>query len=397
MAEHPLLAELQNENSRHDPYPIYAAMRKEPIPLHVRPGLVIGDYFTCAQALRDPILGAGRKPREGDAAGRDRLRPPTFLSMDPPDHTRLRGLVSRAFTPRVVSDFAPRIEKVVEEFLAKAIAKPEFDLVSSLSYPLPLKIISEILGVPFEDTPKLERWSKAFTIVLDPLVTLRQAEPSQLSAIKASVEEFGAYFETLIADRRRAPREDLVTRLVQIEERGDTLTEWEVVTTCSLLLVAGHDTTANLTSNAVLALLRHPGVLDALRNEPSLVDAVVEETLRWDPPVQITARVVREQTRIAGFDLPAEAVVLILLAAANRDPAYFDDPDTFDIARAKVAHHAFGGGIHFCLGAPLARLETAIALRVFTEMVKNPRLVDVEYRSHVNVRGPQRLMLRHSA
>ncbi|MFJ9775029.1 cytochrome P450 [Kitasatospora sp. NPDC101157] len=397
--EHPLLMELLDAGSRHDPYPLYAQLRKQPIPMQARDGVVVGDYETCARLLRDPRLGTDRSLVAGETTGRDRLRPPTFLSMNPPDHTRLRGLVSKAFTPKSVAALAPAVQAVIDDLLTEALAEPEFDFAADIAYTLPLTIISGMLGVPPEDMPKVERWSKAFTMVLDPVITFRQADDGQLRSIRDARDEFAVYFAQKIAERRADPRDDLLTRLVQIEERGDTLNEFEVMSTCGLLLVAGHETTASLTSNALLALLRHPDQFQALRDDPSLVEGAVEETLRWDPPVQITARTVSEPSRIAGYDLPARAVVLILLAAANRDPAHFENPDDFDITRTvreRVPHLAFSAGIHFCLGAPLARLEAALLLRSFAERVKDPRLIDVAYREHVNVRGPNRLVIRHS-
>ncbi|MFD8687483.1 cytochrome P450 [Streptomyces sp. NPDC059651] len=394
--EHSLLMDLLDAGSRHDPYPLYAQLREKPIPMQGRDGVVVGDYDTCASLLRDPRLGTDRSVVEGEATGRDRLRPPTFLSMNPPDHTRLRGLVSKAFTPKSVTALAPNIQAVIDKLLTKALVKPEFDFAGEIAYTLPLTIISDMLGVPHEDMPKLERWSRAFTMVLDPVITFRQADDSQLQSIRDARDEFANYFAQKITERRADPQDDLLTRLVQIEESGDTLNELEVMTTCGLLLVAGHETTASLTSNALLALLRHPDQLEALRRDPSLIEGAVEETLRWDPPVQITARTVNEPARIAGHDLPPRAVVLILLAAANRDPAHFERPDDFDITRERVPHLAFAAGIHFCLGAPLARLEAALLLRAFAERVEQPRLIDVEYRSHVNVRGPKRLIIGHS-
>jgi cytochrome P450 len=221
-------------------------------------------------------------------------------------------------------------------------------------------------------------------------------DPDEIAAIDAAHTEFTAYFTELIARRRADPGEDLLTRLVLIEEQGDQLTEPELVSTCVLLLVAGHETTANLIANGVLALLRHPDQLTAVRAEPARIAGAVEEILRYDPPVQLTTRVVRAPTSFDDVVAPPDGVLMLLLAAANRDPAVFADPNRFDIGRDARGHLAFAGGAHFCLGAGLARLEAGIALAAFADRVVEP-VLDADalrYRPHVNLRGPERLVVR---
>jgi cytochrome P450 len=315
----------------------------------------------------------------------------SFLSLDPPDHTRLRRLVSSAFTPRVVAALRPRIAEVVDALFARIAEQGRLDVIADLAYPLPVQIISELLGVPTEDHEQFRGWSALLARALDP--QFADPDPQRMAGADAARTEFDRYFSGLIAQRRAHPREDLLSLLVHAESEGDKLTEEELLATCVLLLVAGHETTTNLIANAVLALLRHPDQLDALRARPDLVDGCTEETLRYDPPVQLTTRVARGPLPVGATEVPDGGVVLMLIAAANRDPDMFDDPDRFDITRKSGGHLAFAAGIHFCLGAGLARLESAVVLDAFAQRVLAPRLLgaSVEYKANFNLRGPARL------
>lgn len=391
------LGALFDPANRPDPYPLLDSLRRGG-PFTMLDGAlgVLGDHARCASILRDPAYSSERArtrmPRRF-APDEDGAGPTSFLSLDAPDHTRLRRLVAKAFTPRVVAALEPRIRDVVGELFAGFVDRGRVDVVSELAYPLPVRIISELLGVPEADHESFQDWSRRLVRGLDPAMAI--TEPEEAASIQAAQAELGAYFTDLIARRRSAPGDDLLSRLVLIEEQGDQLTEAELVSTCILLLVAGHETTANLIANGVLALLRHPDQLAALRATPGLVGGAVEEILRYDPPVQLTTRVVRRPTTIGAAEILPDGVVLLLLAAANRDPAVFADPDRFDITRDAHQHLSFAAGPHFCLGAGLARLEAAIALSAFADRLADPVLDEaaLRYRPHVNLRGPEALVV----
>jgi cytochrome P450 len=382
---------------RADPYPLLRQLRDaSPLPLMDGLLVVAARHRDCAALLRHPNASSERS--------RSALAPPglpigalSFLSLDPPDHTRLRRLVSSAFTPRVVAALRPRVAEVVDALFTRVAGQGHLDVIADLAYPLPVQIISELLGVPAEDHEQFRVWSALLARSLDP--QFADPDPQRLAAAGSARAEFGRYFSGLIAQRRAHPREDLLSLLVHAESEGDQLTEEELVATCVLLLVAGHETTTNLIANAVLALLRHPDQLDALRARPELVGACVEESLRYDPPVQLTTRVARGVLPVGDVEVPDGGLVLMLIAAANRDPDVFDEPDRFDITRGGSGHLAFAAGIHFCLGAGLARLESAIALDAFAQRVVAARLSapTVEYKANFNLRGPARLDVEFDA
>src|SRR5215469_473946 len=382
-----------------DPYPLLATLRAaSPFTDFDGALAVFGRYEDCSGILRDPrassergtsILAARRPEQE--------RRRRSFLSLDPPDHTRLRRLVSKAFTPRVIATLEPRISQVTDELLTAAQAQGvrEFELVSQLAYPLPVRIICEMLGVPPADHARFASWSASLVHSLQPSFgTVDETE--LLSADKAG-REFGEYFVELIAARRSTPGDDLLTKLIRAEDEGDRLTVEELIATAILLLVAGHETTVGLISNAMLALLRHPDQFAAVVADPALASAAVEETLRYDAPVQFTGRVAKSEMTFGEVTVPEGAVLLILLAATGRDPAVFTDPDTFDIRRGMKEHLAFAAGPHFCLGAPLARLEATIALRKIAARVIAPALDEdrLAYKPNFNLRGPERLFMTY--
>jgi cytochrome P450 len=392
------LADLADPAVLSDPYPVLAALR-EASPVTEFDGLltVVGRHADCSAVLRDPRASS---ERHRSLLAPPALRPaPSFLSMDPPDHTRLRRLVSKAFTPRVVATLEPRIRSLARDLLRPALADgDELEIVGRLAYPLPVRIISELLGVPAEDRPRFAGWSAALAHLLQPRFGTEGGDAeSELAAAQAAREEFAAYFRGLIARRRAGPARDLLSELIRAEDEGQQLSEDELIATCVLLLVAGHETTVSLIANAILALLRHPGQLAALRADPALAAGAVEETLRYDAPVQLTARVARGGMTVANAPVPDGGLILVLLAAAGRDPAVFPDPDRFDITRPAAGHLAFGAGPHFCLGAPLARLEAAVAVREFAALVRDAELdaASLAYKPNLNLRGPARLMVRH--
>jgi cytochrome P450 len=322
------------------------------------------------------------------------MRP--FLFMDPPDHTRLRGLVQKAFTPKTVENLRPRIQEIVDDLMAQALGRGSMDVIEDLAYPLPVRVITEMLGVPHEDHDTFKGWSKELAGALDPDFTTPQAVADRRERAAAAFVE---YFQSLIAERRRQPRDDLLTALITAEDEGNKLTEKELLSTLILLLVAGHETTVNLIANGVLAFTRHPDQLQRLRNDPALVRTAVEEVLRYDPPVQFTARVALESMDIDATTLEQGAQAILLIAAANRDPEQFDNPDTFDVGRQDNRHLSFGLGAHFCLGAPLARAESQVALEAMATRVTDLALaVDApEYKDNIVLRGLAALPLTFRA
>lgn len=393
----PSLADLADPGVLPDPYPVLAALRDASPFWHFDGALVVAArHADCSAVLRHPNASSQRGRSRMGAPPADRGMP-SFLSLDPPDHTRLRRLVSKAFTPRAIECLEPRIRVISAELLTAAAAAGELEVVSQLAYPLPVRIISEMLGVPIQDQPRFAGWSARLAHSLQPAFGL---DPEQARAravtTQAAREEFEAYFRELIATRRERPGDDLLSGLIKAEEDGQTLTEGELIATCVLLLVAGHETTVGLISNAILALLRHPDQLAALRTSPELAAGAVEETLRYDAPVQMTGRIARGGMQVGKVSVPAGAHVLLLIAATGRDPAAFADPDRFDIRRGAPGHLAFAAGPHFCLGAPLARLEATIALQEFACRIPAPRLEENElaYKPNLNLRGPERLVVQ---
>lgn len=388
------LAELFDPAARADPYPHYRRWR-ENAPRHRAGGmLVLSRHDDCTAVLRNPAFGhteddppqRQQNPALVDENGRP-VR--SFLGLNPPDHTRLRRLVSAAFTPRRVAHLAPRVEVLARQHVDEVLGGGPVDLIGSLAAPLPVIVISELLGVPAQDRDLFAGWSHAMARGLDPDFLLPQDVLDQQARARA---EFVDYFRELIAERRRHPGDDLLSGLVGVRDQGDALSEQELLATCVLLLIAGHETTVNLIGNGTLALLRKPEQLRRLRSTPDMAERAVEEMLRYDSPVQLTLRYALEDTELAGSPVPAGTFVLALLGAANRDPSAHDDPDRFDIAREPGRHLAFGQGIHFCLGAPLARLEGRI---VFQELARRERTLQLagepEWKTNIVLRGMSQL------
>jgi cytochrome P450 len=307
-----------------------------------------------------------------------------MLFLDPPDHDRLRRLANKAFTPRAVERLVPRIHEVVAELLDRAEELGEFDVVADVAYPLPVTVISEMLGVPEGDRDALRRWSLDLIYTLDPMLSVETLARAQRAGA-----EFRAYLRDLIADRRAHLGDDLLSGLIQAEDEGRQLTPQELVATCVLLLVAGHETTSSFIGNGMLALLRDPGQYARLHDDPGLMRSAGEELLRFDSPVQLTGRLVLRDTEIAGQRVEAGQDVVALVGAANRDPEAFDEPDRLDLGRPDNRHLAFGGGIHFCLGAPLARVEGGTAIASLVGRFGSLELVDPEpaWRDTVTLRA----------
>jgi cytochrome P450 len=392
------LAELADPATLPDPYPVLTRLR-EASPFAEFDGalVVVARHADCSAVLRHPNASSERGSSLLTQPVRRRLRErPSFLSLDPPDHTRLRRLVAKAFTPRTIATLEPRIRAITGELLSAAAAAGQLEVVSQLAYPLPVRIISEMLGVPIEDHPRFAGWSARLAHSLEPgFAVPREQVQARADAADLASEEFAVYFRELIARRRARPEPDLLSAMIAAEDAGDQLTEDELIATCVLLLVAGHETTVGLISNAILALLRHPDQFELLRAEPELAAGAVEETLRYDTPVQLTGRVARGGMQVGAVTAPDRALVMLLLAATGRDPAAFPDPDRFDIRRGASNHLAFAAGPHFCLGAPLARLEATIAISEVARRVVAPEMASdgLSYKPNLNLRGPDRLVV----
>jgi len=373
-----------------DPYPTYHRLRAED-PVHRSPlGFwVLTRYEDVVTALRDPRL-AKEAIAAVIAARYGAAMPAMGLSMldrDPPDHTRLRGLVNKAFTPRVVEGLRPHIQKIVDGLLARVEGVGSMDLIEEFAYPLPVIVICQMLGVPVEDRERFKEWGLDIARGLDAILLPPDSDVAQRSA--AARRALADYFRALIAERRTSPRGDLLSALIAAEEAGDKLSEDELLATCILLLVAGHETTVNLIGNGTLALLRHPDQLRLLRERPGLIGGAVEELLRYDGPVQRTTRIPSAEVTIAGRTIGKGEMVMPFIGAADRDPAQFPDPDRLDITRTDNRHIAFGWGIHFCLGAPLARVEGQLAINTLVQRLPKLALATdtPDYRQSLTLRG----------
>jgi pimeloyl-[acyl-carrier protein] synthase len=384
-----------------DPYTIYRELRQRD-PVH-RSRLddmwVLTRYADVLSVLTDKRFSAddrnsrmsGRGRRELMAEGQLQQEDfePSMLRLDPPDHTRLRSLVTRAFTPRAVEALRPRVEEIVQEHLDTVAARGRMDVIRDLAYPLPVIVIAEMLGIPTEDRERFKHWSDEVVRTLGIV-----SSPEDVRRSMQAGRELRQYLEAIAAERRASPREDLLSALLAAEEAGDKLSTEEVFSTVQLLLIAGNETTTNLIGNGLLALMRHPDAMAELRADPSLMENAVEELLRYDSPVQMTSRVPTEDVEVDGKVLPRGTVVLLLTGAANRDPAQFTEPDRLDIHRQDIRHLSFGQGIHYCLGAPLARLEAPIALNALLQRFPDIRLDPadhLEWGDNTVLRGLRRL------
>jgi len=381
-----------------DPYPTYHRLRAED-PVHQSPlGFwVLTRYEDVAAVLRDARFI--KEPLAALVAARFGGEVPrgvglSMLDRDPPDHTRLRSLVSKAFTPRVVEGLRPRIQAIVDDLIARAEPAGSMDLIEEFAYPIPVNVICEMMGVPVRDHERFKGWSLDIARGLDSIWLPPDSEiPRRSVAARHAISD---YFRELIAQRRTSPRGDLLSALIAAEEAGDKLNEEELLATCILILIAGHETTVNLIGNGVLALLRHPAELSRLRTTPGLITSAVEELLRYDGPVQRTARVASADATIGGHTIRQGEMVMPFIGAADRDPAQFPEPDRLDLSRADNRHIAFGWGIHFCLGAPLARVEGQIAIDTLFRRLPRLALVgdSVEYRQSLTLRGLKTLPVK---
>ena len=398
-----LLLQLLDPANRADPYPLAAQFRDRGAMLLPEMHLaVFSNYRDCDEILRHPSSSSDRmkstpaqeqvkaqiEELTKDGAPPPEQVPPGFLFLDPPDHTRLRKLAGKAFAPRVVNALRSDITALVDGLLDRIAEKGRFDVVEDFAYPLPVAVICRLLGVPLDDEPQFSHASGLLAQALDPFVMFTGSASDGLQERLDAGAWLRGYLHGLIERRRSRPGEDLMSGLIAVEESGDQLTEEEIVSTCVLLLVAGHETTVNLIGNAILAMLRQPEQWSALGADPGRASAVIEESLRYDPPVQMLVRIALSDMAIGGAVVPEGDVIMLLLAAAHRDPAEFDRPDVFDPDREVFRHLGFGRGAHYCLGAPLARLEAGVALSALTARFPNARLAgEPLYKPNVTLRG----------
>jgi cytochrome P450 len=392
--------QLQSPDFLRDPFPTYRAMREEqPVYWSEAWGVwVLTQYDDVIAVLREPnrFSNAGRFARFLDSLP-ESVQPDVeplrkhyasgMIQSDPPDHTRLRDLVRLAFTPRVVEGLRGRVEALVTELL-DSVHSNQFDLVDALAFPLPLMVISALLGVPATDRDRILVWSHD----INDLQATGAAATERARRASRSMMEIEGYFRELCAERRAEPRDDLISTMLAAQQDNDRLTEAEMINMCVTFLIAGHETTKLLFGSAVQTLFSHPDQLQALRNDPGLYGLAIEEVMRFESPIQRGWRLMADDAVIHGHQIQAGQLVFMMFGAANRDPSRFDDPERFDISRSSNRHLAFGYGVHFCIGAPLARLEAPIALKLLFERFPKLRLLDGgELTPSIHMRGPRTL------
>ena len=389
---------------RANPYPHYAELRAAD-PVHRSPfGLVVlTRYDDVARVLREARFssniaenanskGMGLFGNQDESEPRDDGFSESLQKNHPPNNPRVRGLAARAFTPKAIDSWRPRVVEMVDEILDRVEADGGCDLVPTLAFPLPFQVISELLGMPTDDREQLRAWSQAITLTLEPLIT-----PEERKAATEASSHMQHFVEAVIDERRKAPREnDLLSALIAAEEEGDRLSNLELLSMVLLLFVAGHETTVNLIGNGTRLLMEHPDVLARFRADPSLDASAVDELLRMDGPVQFTARATLEDVDFGDAVVEKGSVVMPVLGAANHDPAHFADPDTLILDRPNAASHmALGSGVHFCLGASLARLEAQVAIGRFVRRFSTIEYAgEPEWAPRISLRGMAKMPLQ---
>jgi pimeloyl-[acyl-carrier protein] synthase len=388
-----------------DPYPIYRRLREEAPVLWSEQwqAWVVSRYQDVAVSLKDKenLSNENRQALlfnhlpEGEKAALAPLRhyfaQKDVIGSDPPDHTRLRALVQKAFTPKTVASLGPRIRALAQDMVGAGVRAGTFDFVAEVAHPLPVILIAEMLGAPVEDRPLFKRWSAD---ILGFQGTGKTTFPLA-SVSQRSLLELFEYMNRLIDLRRREPQDDVITALALAEENGQRFTRDELLATCNTLLTAGHETTTNLIGSLVRLLLSEGDSWARLKAEPALIDSAIEEALRYDAPKQRNFRRICRTHSFGGVELAENQMIFQLIGSANRDPDQFPDPDTFDIAREENAHLSFGSGIHFCLGAPLARMEARVVLETLVALAPGSRLVPggFKWQERVQFRGPGELVM----
>jgi cytochrome P450 len=405
MTDSSYFSQVLDPASRADPYPLYARMCETPVIRDENGFYLVSTFAEIRSLSRDTRISSEDVPKPRFAPtwnpikalilnplrARIIARHRPFLFRDPPAHDVLRASIMHHFTPERIKRLQGRIHVLVEELVDKMQGRDRIDVATDFAYPLPVTVICELLGVPAEDEPKFHPWSTVLAKGLEPFL---RTVPEYMHTNITAYEELGAYLDALIQEKRKHPRDDILSSLATAKDKySRPLSIYDTVATAILLLVAGHETTVNLISNGMLALLRHPEHLARLRDVPAMAPAFVEEVLRYDPPAQFRTRKALAEIAIAGMHIPKGAPIVLLFAAANRDPRQFRDPDRFDPSRRDNQHLGFGSGLHFCLGAQLARIEAGEALAVLARRLVRPRLVadPPPYRPGASLRGPERL------
>lgn len=397
------LADLLDAVDVVDPYPLWQSLLASgPVVAPDGSFALLSSHADCDAVLRSTKVSSDRNnsirwqavaAQLSDQERQRQSRQRSFLFLDPPDHTRLRRLVSKAFTPRMVERLGTLVEQLTGDLLDAAAQRGHLELVADLAQPLPVAVISQMLGVPPEDHVRFASWSAVLARGLDD--TLNPGDPEQVEQRWQAIAEFETFFKELTEQRRACPQDDLLTALVAAEDDGDRLTADELVSTAMLLLIAGHETTVSLISNGMLALLADEQLPQRMSTDPAYAAGVVEEVLRLDPPVQMTMRIPLEDLEVPGGTVHAGGTVVLLLAAAGRDPEQHPDPLRFDPNR-KTGHLALSAGPHYCLGASLARLEARIALTALARRLVKPTLGQLTYRENRVLRGPAQLEVRYT-
>ncbi|KOV57084.1 cytochrome P450 [Streptomyces sp. MMG1121] len=409
MTQTPLLRQITDFANRADPYPLYAELRRTPV-LHEEEGgpYVFSSYYDIESLLHDPRISSDAVNLT--AAGDDEISqaentglPPSFIRLDPPEHDRLRRITNSGFgpphRPHRIEDMRGDLESLADDLIDGFGDARQIDLVDQFAYPLPVTMICRLLGVPREDEPRFRSWVDPIVAGLDP-DTRRSADAEMAKATTEARMQLGMYLAGLVDERAKDARDDLLSDMVNHRGPDGAMTMMEVMTTAVLLLIAGHETTVNLIANGMLTLLRHPEILQRLRADPDLAAHIVEELLRYEPPVQLLPqRTCIADIEVRGTTVPKGSRIWLMLAAGNRDPERFKDPDRFDPDREDIQHLGFGSGVHSCFGAPLARLEAQIALEALARRLENPRLVadPPPYRPNAVLRGPRHLEIAFDA
>jgi cytochrome P450 len=395
-----IFRQIYDSANRANPYPLWEKLRQTPVSFQEdgpdeEETYVVSTYREIVALLHDPRVSSDLR-KSVQTGGRPRIStdPYRFIRLDPPEHDRLRRLAMRHFgppeRPEYLEQLRPEIVRIVTTLLDQLQGSRQFDLVDSFAYPLPVTVICRILGVPLEDEPRFHVWSTAL------VESTAGRTPEQRRQREQASNDLNQYMVGLAKHHREHPGDDLLSRMATDTGPEGRMEDPYLVTTAALLLNAGHVTTVNLIANGMLTLLRHPAILDRLRNEPDLIPATVEEVLRYEPPVQfLTGRTTLDEIALAGTTIPKGVVLTLALAAGNRDPARFPDPDRFDPERRDNEHLGFGSGIHICFGAPLARLEAQIAFGELVRRLSQPRLVvdPPPYRPSATLRGPAHLLI----
>jgi cytochrome P450 len=399
-----ILRQIIDYAHRANPYPLYAELRKTPVYHDADGPFVVSRYYDIQSLLHDPRISSDARNLRAPAGGgplaaeedEETALPPSFLRLDPPEHDRLRRMTNRPFgpphTPRRVHEMHGELKDIVSGLIDGIDSPDRIDLVDQFSYPFPVTVICRLLGVPREDEARFHSWADIIAASLDPDPGADADERAKVSHNART--ELGMYLAGLIEERRKKPGDDMLSQLSTAGGPDGVMTTMEVLSTAALLLIAGHETTVNLITNGMLTLLRNPDVLERLRKDPNLAVPIVEELLRFEPPVQLVPqRTTVADIEVRGVTIPKGASLWLVLAAGNRDPDRFEDPDRFNPDRGDIQHLGFGSGIHSCFGAPLARLEAQLALSELARRLENPRLLEdpPPYRQNAVLRGPRHL------